>query len=129
MFTVWYELIPYIKQICLLKVKQLEILPVPCHYILLLVNFIVNNHEIFQTNSSVHNINTRHKHHLHGQMPTYLVFKKSTFFAVIKMFNNLPPSVTILKKDKAKFKAALRKYLHTHSFYCVYEFFICEDDL
>jgi hypothetical protein len=46
-------------------------------------------------------------------MPTYLVYKKSTFFTVIKMFNNLPPSVTILKKDKAKFKAALRKYIHT----------------
>jgi len=45
------------------------------------------------------------------------------------MFNNLPPSVTILKNDKAKFKAALRKYPRTHSFYCVYEFFICEDDL
>jgi hypothetical protein len=50
-------------------------------------------------------------------------FQKNTFYAGIKIFNSLPPSVTILKNDKAKFKAALRKYLNTHSFYtknCVY---------
>jgi len=46
--------------------KQLEILRVPCQYIHLLLNFIINNHEIFQTNSSIHNINTRNKHHLHS---------------------------------------------------------------
>jgi len=39
-----------------------------------------------------------------------------------KFFNSLPSSVTILKNDKAKFKATLRKYPHTHSFYSVYEF-------
>jgi hypothetical protein len=44
--------------------KQLEILPVPCQYILSLMNFI-NNQEIFQTNSSIHNISTSNKHHLH----------------------------------------------------------------
>jgi hypothetical protein len=39
-------------------------------------------------------------------MPTYLVLKKGTFYAGIKNFNTLPPSVTILENDKAKFKAA-----------------------
>jgi len=38
--------------------KQLEILPVPCQYILSLMNFIINNQEIFKTNSTVRNINT-----------------------------------------------------------------------
>jgi len=37
--------------------------------------------------------------------------------------------VTVLKNDTAKFKAALRKYLHTHSLYSVDEFFVCKDDL
>ena len=102
--------------------KQLEILSVPCHYILSLTNFIINNHEIFQTHSSVHNINTRHKHHLHGPNANLSCFQKSTFYAGIKIFNSLPPSLTILKNDKAKFKAALRKYLPTPSFYSVHEF-------
>jgi len=37
--------------------------------------------------------------------------------------------VTILRNDKAKFKAALRKYLHTPSFYCVEGVFVFKDDL
>jgi len=37
--------------------------------------------------------------------------------------------VKILKNDKAKFEAALRKYLHTHSFYSMDEIFMCRDDL
>jgi hypothetical protein len=45
--------------------KQLDILPVPCHKTLPLINFIINNQENFQTNSSIHNINTRNKYHTH----------------------------------------------------------------
>jgi hypothetical protein len=45
------------------------------------------------------------------------------------ILNSLPPSATILNNDKAKLKAALRKYLHTQSFYFVDEFFMCKDDL
>ena len=45
--------------------RQLEILPVSCQYILSLTSFIIDNQEIFQTNSSIHNINTRNKLHLH----------------------------------------------------------------
>jgi hypothetical protein len=44
------------------------------------------------------------------QMPTYLVFKKSTFYFGITIFKSLPHSLAILKNEKAKFKAALRKY-------------------
>ena len=44
------------------------------------------------------------------------------FYAGIKIFNILPPIVIILKDDKAKFKAPLGKYLHTHSIYSVDEF-------
>ena len=39
------------------------------------------------------------------------------------MFNSLPPSVTTLKNDEAKFTAVLKKYLCTHSFYSVDGFF------
>jgi hypothetical protein len=63
-------------------------------------------------------------------MPTYLVLKKSTFYADIKIFNNLPPSVTILKNDNAKYKTALRKYCNTQcSFTVQMDFFMCKDDL
>jgi len=56
--------------------KHLEILPVPCQYILSLTNFIINNQKIFQTNSSIHNINTRNKHHLHRPNANLSCFQK-----------------------------------------------------
>jgi len=64
-------------------------------------------------------------------MPTYLFFlkKKSTFYAGIKIFNSSPLSVTILKNDTAKSKAASQNSLHTHTFYSVNGFFMCKDDL
>jgi len=90
---------------------------------------IINNQEIFQTNSSTHNIKTRNKYHLHRPNVNLSCFQKSTFYTGIKIFNSLPPSVKIFKNDNAKFKAALRKYLHTHSLYSVMKFFMYKDDL
>jgi hypothetical protein len=52
------------------------------------------------------------------QMPTYLLFKKSTFYAGIRIFNSLQCSLTILKNEKTKFQVASRKYLiHTSFLY------------
>ena len=107
--------------------KQLEILPVPCHNIVSLINLIINNHEFFQTNSSTHSINTRNKHHLPRPNANLSYFQKSTFYAGIKIFNSLPHRVTILKNDNTQLKASLRKYLHIQSFYSVDEFFTCKD--
>jgi hypothetical protein len=45
--------------------KKLEILTVPRQYIYSLMSVFIGNQEKFQTNSSVHNIKTRNKHHLH----------------------------------------------------------------
>jgi hypothetical protein len=66
------------------------------------------------------------KHHLH-RPNTNLVFKKSMFFAGIKIFNSLPRSVTVLKNEKANFRLALRACLHAHSFYPLDEIFMCRD--
>ena len=83
--------------------------------------------KLFKTNSSIHNINTRNKHHLHRPNANLSYFQKRTYYAGIKIVNSLPPSAIILKNDKAKFKTALRKYLHTHFFYSVDELFMCKD--
>jgi len=75
--------------------KQLDILPVPCQYVLSLMNSSINNQEIFETNSSIYNINTKNKHHLHKPNVNLSCVQKSTFYAGIKIFNNLPSSVKI----------------------------------
>jgi len=69
------------------------------------------------------------KHHLNRPNANLDCFQKRTFYAGIKLFNNLPPSVSLLKNDKAKFTAAVSKHLHTHGFYCVDEFCMRKDDL
>jgi hypothetical protein len=83
----------------------------PGQYILSLMNFITSNEENFHTDSSktilILGISTT----FIDQMPTHFVVKKGTFYAGIKMCNFLPPSLTILKNDKVKFKATLRKYI------------------
>jgi len=105
--------------------KQLDILPIPCQYILSSMNFSINNQENFQTNVSIHINNTRNKHHLHRPNAKLPCFQKSAFYAGNKIFNHLPCSLTILKNKKAKFKAVLRKHLNTHSFYSVDELLMC----
>ena len=56
--------------------KQLKILPLTCQYILPSMNFFNNNQEIFPTNSSIHNINTRNKYHLHRPYANLSCYKK-----------------------------------------------------
>jgi len=60
-----------------------------------LMSFIVNNQEVFQTNSSMHNINTRNE-----RDPPHL--QKSKFWDDIKIFSGLPPSMIVLNNYKAK---------------------------
>jgi IS1 family transposase len=104
--------------------KKLEISPVPCQYIFSLMNFLVDNQENFQTNSSIHSINTRNKHHLHRPIANLSCFQKSTFDSSIRIINSLPSNIQNLKNEKEQFKPALRRYLNAHSFYSVDEFFM-----
>ena len=87
------------------------------------MSFIINNQEIFQTNSSTRHINTRNKHHLHRTNVNLTRFPTSTFYAGIKIFRNFPPSVKVHKNDKAQFQAASTNHPHTHPFYSVDEIF------
>ena len=59
--------------------EQLEILPVPFQYTLSFLNLIINNQNIFQTNSSIHNINSRNNHFFHRPNANLLCFQISTF--------------------------------------------------
>ena len=58
-------------------------------------------------------------------MRTHLFFNNVHSTLAQKIVNSLPPSVATLKNDKAKFKAALRKYLRTHTAFTVQmEFYV-----
>jgi hypothetical protein len=75
----------------------------------------------------IHNIDTSNKHLLHRPNANLTCFQKSIFYAGIRIFNKLPLSLISPKNEKTKFKVALRKYLNTHSFYSVDDFFIYKE--
>ena len=114
---------------CTRLFKKLEILTVPSQYIYSLMSFFIGNQEKLQTNLSVHNINTRNKHHLHRPVANLLCFQKGASYSGIRIFNGLPRSITNLKNEKTQFKVALKKFLSAHSFYSVDELFTCTDDM
>jgi hypothetical protein len=90
--------------------KKLEILTVPSQYIYSLMSVFIGNQEKFQTNSSVHNINTRNKHHLHRLVANLSYFQKGASYSGNRIFNSLPQSITNLKNEKMQFKVALKSF-------------------
>jgi IS1 family transposase len=106
---------------------RLEILPLPCEYIFILMNFLVNNQEHFQTNSAIHSVNTRNRDHLHRPIANLSCFQRSAYYAGIKIFNRLPSNLRSLMNKKAQFKVALKRYLNTHCLYSVEESLILKN--
>jgi hypothetical protein len=129
---------------CRRLLKRLEILTVSSQYIYIYIYiyiyplmmmifylfiYLFKNQETFQTNLSVHNINTRSKHHFHRTVANLSCFQKGASYSGIKIFNSLPRSITSLKNEKTQFRIALKKFLYVHSFYSVDEFFARADDM
>jgi hypothetical protein len=96
--------------------KKLETLPIPSLYIYSLMLFLVDNMHYFQTNSSVHDINTRYKNQLHMPLVRLSAIQRGITYSAIKILNKLPPSISRLKNDKLVFKSALWNHLLTHAF-------------
>jgi hypothetical protein len=104
--------------------KRIEISALPCEYIFSLINFITNNKELFQAIGEVHSVNIRQQHYLHKPAANLSCFQKSTYYARIKFFNNLPSDLKSFMKEKARFKTALKRYLNTCSFYSLDEYLL-----
>jgi hypothetical protein len=88
---------------CRNLLKKPEILPLPCEYIFSLMNFIAKYLKLFQTNSTIHI-------HLHRPIANFSCFQKGAYYAGIKIFNSLPPSLKTISDKKEKFKVQLKKY-------------------
>jgi hypothetical protein len=102
--------------------KKLEILPIPCVYLLSLMTFVVNNCDKFPKNNSIHTIGTRRNDLFHIPVSRLLSYQKGVYFSGVKLFNMLPRSILILRTDKNQFNIALRRYLQRNSFYTIDEF-------
>jgi hypothetical protein len=106
--------------------KKLNVLPVPCQYILSLMLFIIDNQQDFFTNAHVHGLDTRNKNHLYLPVQSLTCIQKGVSCSGVKIFNSLPSNIQSYKGDRKKFKKELCQYLATHSFYSITEFLECK---
>jgi hypothetical protein len=77
----------------------------------------------YQTNSSIHMINTRCKNQLRRPVTNLSSFQKGVFYSGLRIFNSLQSIILECQKNKSHFRTALRKYLVAHCFYSLNEFF------
>jgi hypothetical protein len=54
-----------------------ETLPLPSEYIFVIMNFVVNNQELFQTNSAIQSVNAINRNNLHRPISNLSCFQKS----------------------------------------------------
>lgn len=104
--------------------RNLEILTLPCEYILSLMMLYIKNQDKFSTNQDIHHFNTRHKSDLHLPSVSLSCFKKGVRYSCITVFNALPNYLKDLKNNEKRFRKELTKFLHTHTFYTIDELFM-----
>jgi hypothetical protein len=70
---------------CRVLFKKLEILPVPCQYILSLILFIIDNSNNFQTGLETHGLHTRSKNQLFIPVANLTSVQKVITYSGIKI--------------------------------------------
>lgn len=101
--------------------RELNILPLPCIYILEIGKFVKQHPELFLRAHQVNSRNTRYPNSLVvDTVPKSVRFKKNCYYMSIKIFNKLPEHIKILPYNQ--FKHSLRNWLLQFLFYSVQEF-------
>jgi hypothetical protein len=103
--------------------KEEKILTLPSQYIFSLLLFVTRNTSLFALNSVYHDINTTQKNDLHVPHARWTKYQKGVLYSGIKVFNALTTSIKTILNNPKKFKTTLKRYLLSHSFYSLNEFF------
>ena len=101
----------------------LEILPLKSQYIFSILLFVAKNKKLFITNYDSHNVKTRQGENLNFPLLQLTIYQKGIYFTGIKIFNKLPSYLKELIGSPKKFKRILKKYLVSHCFYNLEEFY------
>jgi hypothetical protein len=68
-------------------------------------------------------LQTRQSNNLYLPTSTLTLYQKGVYFTGIKLFNNLPLEIKEIVGIPKQFRISLRKYLITHCFYDLEEFY------
>ena len=80
------------RESCCQLFKNLKMLPLKSQYIFSLLLFVAEN-SLYESNSEIHNINTRFSSDLHTPTANLTTFQKGPFYFGIKVFNHIPTSI------------------------------------
>ena len=75
--------------------------------------FVVQNKNLFLTNTENHNTDTRQRNNLYLPQANLTIYQKGAYFSGIKIFNNLPFEIKNVNVNPEKFKIALKQFLYT----------------
>jgi hypothetical protein len=92
-------------------------------YIFSVLLFVWKNRKLFSINHDAHNLQTRQRSNLYLPTSTLTLYQKGVYFAGIKLFNNLPLEIKEIIGIHKQFKISLRRYLITHCFYDLKEYY------
>lgn len=103
--------------------KELNILPLRSQYIYSLMMFVIKNIDKFVTNKDYYELKTRQDLNLHMHQVNLAIFSISVYHMAVKVYNGLPYELKANSSYPNKFKANLKDFLYTNSFYTMEEFF------
>ena len=85
-------------------------------YFFPLLLFVAKNRDLCESNSEIHNTNTRFSSDLHTPTAN-LTFQKGPFYFGIKVFNHLPTSIKNTSHYINQFTCVLKVFFFINSFY------------
>ena len=102
---------------------ELKILTFLSLYIYQLIMFVNKNSELYITNDSIHNYNTRLKKNLHQPVTNLTQYQNGVLCKGTKMYNSLPTYIKEASTNTKKFAKVLKMFLYEKAFYTLDEFY------
>jgi len=101
---------------------SLKILPLPCQYILCLLQFVIKNKDLFTTDNEIHTLCTRQHRNFHQPSVNLTKYQTGVFYMGIKIYNSLPSYIKNESNNYKKFGSLLKKLLCENAFHSLEEF-------
>jgi hypothetical protein len=100
-----------------------KILPLKSQYIFSLLLFAAKHRHSYESNSTIHNINTKFSSDLRTATANLTTFQKVPFYYGIRIFNHFPTSIKNTSHDINQARSALKCFFLINSFYTLKEYF------
>jgi hypothetical protein len=110
------------KDSCRDSFKEMTILSLCSEYINSLMQYVVNNRDLFTRSAEVYNKGTRPNINAFPQVSLTKV-QKEVYYSGIKIYNHLPKTLKQVSRDQKSFVPASKRFMYVNSFYSVEEYF------